>query len=80
MSFEHSMGCPLYQSVREMIRVQQKALVLLLWRTRAAYALYACRGTTTIYPVRGLNRFASLIGSKTAALERARPETSYYVP
>jgi len=40
----------------------------------------ACRGTTTIYPVRGLNRFASLIGSKTAALERARPETSYYVP
>ena len=27
-----------------------------------------------------LNRFASLIGSKTAALERARPETSYYVP
>ncbi len=27
-----------------------------------------------------LNRFASLIGSKTVALERARPETSYYVP
>ena len=27
-----------------------------------------------------LNRFASLIGSKTAALERARPETGYFVP
>ena len=38
MSFEHSQGMPLYQLVRDMIRVQQKALVLFLWRTRAAYA------------------------------------------
>jgi len=44
-----------------MIRVQQKALVLFLWRTRAAYALYACRGTTTIYPVQGPQSVRSLL-------------------